>query len=180
MSCSSRDTFRFVADTSGRWICINTLVAPAEIVHPDFMAYSWREPQAPVMMGSEGPWSHYAHACSVAGDNKVFVAGVYTLGGQGASSNAVVMLDLPLPPASSFFTPAIIAAISCAAALHLINAGAVLLYIRRSEHCSGCKLVLLWSLAALVLSSALPPLPLPVLLRLQSRRNVSISHRNPL
>ena len=54
----------------------------------------------PVMMGGEGPWHNFAHACSVAGDNKVFVAGVYTLGGPGATSNAVVMLDLPRTPAS--------------------------------------------------------------------------------
>ena len=95
----------------------------------------------------QGPWVDFAHACAIDGV-KVFLAGVYSFGSEASVSNAVGILDLPITSPPNWLTPTMIAIISVASALHIINFAAVVTFTRRR----GYSRVLLWSVAAVFFS----------------------------
>ena len=95
----------------------------------------------------QGPWVDFAHACAIDG-GKVFLAGVYSFGSEASVSNAVGILDLPITSPPNWLTPTMIAIISVASALHIINFAAVVTFTRRR----GYSRVLLWSVAAVFFS----------------------------
>jgi hypothetical protein len=95
----------------------------------------------------QGPWVDFAHACAIDG-GKVFLAGVYSFGSEASVSNAVGILDLPNTSPPNWLTPTMIAIISVASALHIINFAAVVTFTRRR----GYSRVLLWSVAAVFFS----------------------------
>jgi hypothetical protein len=114
----------------------------------------------PSMLGSDGPWHGFAHACAVAGSYNVFLAGVYVPAPKASMMNAVGMMDLPMLPSS--FTPSppraqllpytLIIIFSCAALAHAINFGLVLLFMQRSYGTCSLSHKFGWALAAMFLS----------------------------
>jgi hypothetical protein len=135
---------------------------PARIVDSDFVGSNWQGAPAPVMMGGEGPWHDYAHACAIH-SGRVFLAGVFTVGTQAPASNSLGSLALPAAAGvapSAALPPAVIAGISLAVLAHLINFAAVVYFVRR--HCSPApSRIFIWCLVAFFFSGHfLFPFPL--------------------